>query len=163
MQKIHFYSFDRHPSLKERKKLKDFIANVFYKEKKGLISLSCIFCSDEHLLKINKDFLNHDFYTDVITFDLSNQSKIEGEIYLSIDRIKENAKQGGISFNEEFHRVIFHGVLHLCGYKDKNKEQLIQMRLAEDKYLCLYFNRFHVEHKKTRNYPNNQFHVKLDS
>ena len=139
MQKIHFYPFDRNPSLKERKKLKEFIQNIFFKEKTEFASLSYIFCSDEHLLRINKDFLYHDFYTDVITFDLSNNKKIEGEIYLSIDRIKDNAKQGKISFKEELHRVIFHGALHLCGYADKKKAEAIKMRFMEDKYLNQYF------------------------
>lgn len=139
MQKIHFYSLDRNPSLKERKRLKGFIENIFSQEKKEIKSLSYIFCSDERLLAINNDFLQHDFYTDVITFDLSNDKKIEGESYLSIDRIKDNAKKEETSFNEEFHRVIFHGALHLCGYGDKKKIDAQKMRLMENKYLGLYF------------------------
>ena len=92
------------------------------------------------MLGINKDFLKHDFYTDVITFDLSaSKDEVEGEVYVSIDRIKDNAKQLHVSFNEEFHRVMFHGALHLCGYKDKSKKQIVQMRLAETTYLDLYF------------------------
>jgi rRNA maturation RNase YbeY len=126
--------------LKERARLKLFIEKLFKLEKKRLGNLSYIFCSDEHLLGINKDFLNHDFYTDVITFDLSSSKlEIEGEVYLSVDRIKDNAKQHGVSFKEELHRVIFHGALHLCGYKDKNKPDQQQMRSAENKNLQLYF------------------------
>jgi probable rRNA maturation factor len=140
MQKVQFYFLDRKPALKQRIRLKLFIEKLFTQEKRKLGSLSYIFCSDEHLLGINKDFLKHDFYTDVITFDLSaSQTKTEGEVYLSIDRIKDNAKQLGLSFNEELHRVIFHGALHLCGYKDKNKADQTQMRSAENKYLQLYF------------------------
>ncbi len=140
MQKIQFYFLDRKPVLKERTRLKIFIEKLFLTEKKPLGNLSYIFCSDEHLLTINKDFLKHDFYTDVITFDLSSSKKqIEGEVYVSVDRIKDNAKQFGTSFKEELHRVIFHGALHLCGYKDKNKADGQQMRLAENKYLKLYF------------------------
>jgi probable rRNA maturation factor len=140
MQKVQFYFLDRKPALKKRIRLKLFIEKLFTQEKRKLGSLSYIFCSDEHLLGINKDFLKHDFYTDVITFDLSaSQTKTEGEVYLSIDRIKDNAKQLGLSFNEELHRVIFHGALHLCGYKDKNKADQTQMRSAENKYLQLYF------------------------
>jgi probable rRNA maturation factor len=140
MQKIHFYDYDRKPTLKDRKKLKFFIEELFTREKKKLDNLAYIFCSDEHLLGINKEFLKHDFYTDVITFDLSSTKvETEGEIYLSVDRIKDNAKQLGISFNEEFHRVIFHGALHLCGYKDKKKADQTRMRLAENKYLEQYF------------------------
>ena len=140
MQKIHFYSVDRRPVLTQRKKIKLFIEKLFLNEKKELCNLSFIFCSDNYLLGINNDFLKHDFYTDVITFDLSSvKNKVEGEVYLSIDRIKDNAKQMGISFNNELHRVVFHGVLHLCGYKDKKKEQAIIMEFMEDKYLGLYF------------------------
>ncbi len=141
MQKIHFYFHDRDTTLKDRRNLKIFIENLFATEKRRLVTLTYIFCSDEYLLEINKAFLKHDFYTDVITFDLSETTdETEGEVYISIDRIKENAKQMGASFKEELHRVIFHGALHLCGYKDKNKTDLFKMRLAENKYLEQYFN-----------------------
>ncbi len=140
MQKVQFYSLDRNPALKERTRLKLFIEMLFTAERKKLGNISYIFCSDEHLLTINKDFLKHDFYTDVITFDLSpTKSETEGEVYLSIDRIKDNAKQLGVSFKEELHRVVFHGALHLCGYMDKIKTDQQEMRLAENKYLNLYF------------------------
>ncbi len=140
MQKIEFYFLDRNPALKERTRLKLLIEKLFTLEKKKLGNLSYIFCSDEYLLGINKDFLKHDFYTDVITFDLSSSKvEIEGEVYLSVDRIKDNAKQLGVSFTEELHRVIFHGALHLCGYKDKTKMAKELMRSAENKYLKLYF------------------------
>ena len=140
MQKVQFYFLDRKAALKERIKLKLFIEKLFTLEKKRLANLSYIFCSDEHLLRINKDFLKHDFYTDVITFDLSStKTETEGEVYLSVDRIKDNAKQWGVSFNEELHRVIFHGALHLCGYKDKNKADSKEMRSAETRYLTRYF------------------------
>jgi probable rRNA maturation factor len=139
MQKIHFYFHDRKIDLKDRKKLKLYIENLFITEKKKLGTLAYIFCSDEYLLEINKGFLKHDFYTDVITFDLSETTEdTEGEIYISIDRIKENAKQMGILVREELHRVIFHGALHLCGYKDKKKLDILLMRKAEDKYLRKY-------------------------
>ena len=140
MQKVQFYFLDRNPVLKDRKKLKTLLSKLFNMEKTQLGNLSYIFCSDKHLLGINKDFLKHDFYTDVITFDLSaSKDEVEGEVYMSIDRIKENAKQLHVSFNNEFHRVMFHGALHLCGYKDKTNEEVINMRTAEDKYLKLYF------------------------
>lgn len=140
MQKVQFYFLDRNPALKQRTRLKLFIERLFTLEKKKLGNLSYIFCSDDHLLGINKDFLKHDFYTDVITFDLSSsKTETEGEIYLSVDRIKDNARQLGVSFSEELHRVIFHGALHLCGYKDKNKNDSTLMRIKEDKYLRMYF------------------------
>jgi len=141
MQKVHFYFLDRKPALKERTRLKEFIETLFIAEKKQLGSISYVFCSDEHLLGMNKDFLKHDFYTDVITFDLSaDKGVIEGEVYLSVDRIKDNAKAMGFSFAEELHRVIFHGALHLCGYTDKRPADIKTMRTKEDKYLRLYFN-----------------------
>lgn len=141
MQKVQFYFLDRNPVLKERTRLKLFVEKLFRLEKKRLANLSYIFCSDEHLLGINKDYLKHDFYTDVITFDLSSsQTETEGEVYLSVDRIKDNAKQLGVSFTEELHRVIFHGALHLCGYKDKTKADVLLMRKMEDTYLKLYFS-----------------------
>ncbi len=141
MQKVQFYFLDRKPTLKERTRLKLFIEKLFMLEKKKLGNLSYVFCSDKHLLGINKDFLKHDFYTDVITFDLSpSKNEIEGEVYLSVDRIKDNAKQLVISYKEEMHRVIFHGALHLCGYKDKNKSDILMMRQKEEKYLQMYFN-----------------------
>ena len=140
MQKVQFYFLDRNPTLKERTRLKIFIEKLFLFEKKKIGNLSYIFCSDEYLLGINKNFLKHDFYTDVITFDLSpSKNEIEGEVYVSVDRIKDNAKQLDVSFKEELHRVIFHGALHLCGYKDKRKANEQQMRSAENKYLELYF------------------------
>lgn len=140
MQKIQFYANDRNPVLKERKELKKFIENLFKKENKSLINLAYIFCSDEHLLSVNIKFLEHDFYTDVITFDLSSdKNDTIGEVYLSIDRIKDNARKEGVSFKEEFHRVIFHGALHLCGYRDKSKSEVLVMRAKEEKYLKLYF------------------------
>ena len=140
MQKVQFYFLDRSLALKERTRLKRFIENIFVLEKKRLGNLSYIFCSDEHLITINRDFLKHDFYTDVITFDLgSSKNEIEGEVYLSVDRIRDNAKQLEVSFKEELHRVIFHGILHLCGYKDKKREDIIIMREMEEKYLKKYF------------------------
>jgi probable rRNA maturation factor len=142
MQKVQFYFLDRKPALRERTRLKLFIEKLFITEKKKQGSLSYIFCSDEHLLTINRDFLKHDFYTDVITFDLSSsKNEIDGEVYLSVDRIRDNAKQLRVSFKEELHRVIFHGALHLCGYKDKKKEDEKDMRIAENRYLKKYLSK----------------------
>jgi probable rRNA maturation factor len=140
MKKVQFYFLSRKPTLKERTRLKLFIEKIFIAEKTKLCNLSYIFCSDEHLLSINRDFLKHDFYTDVITFDLSaSKNEIEGEVYVSVDRIKDNAKQLKVSFKEELHRVVFHGALHLCGYTDKKKSDQQKMRSAENGYLKQYF------------------------
>ena len=128
-------------TLAERKKLRSFIEMLFKREKKSLNSLNYIFCSDKFLLDINRRFLKHDNYTDIITFNLSDKpKKIEGEIYISIDRVRDNAKKIRTSIKEELHRVIFHGALHLCGYNDKTTNGKKDMTSAENKYLKMYFS-----------------------
>jgi len=139
--KVHFYFLNQVPSLKNRNHLKSFIEKLSKLHKKEIESLNVIFCSDEYLLEINRNHLNHDFYTDIITFDLSESKLIQGEIYISTERVKENAKTFNTSFKEEIHRVIFHGVLHLCGFKDKTQKDAGLMRLEEQKALDLYFNK----------------------
>ena len=125
-------------ALKNKTGLKTFIFSVFKREKKRVASINYIFCSDQYLLQINKDFLLHDYYTDIITFDLSDKNAIVGEIYISVDRVKDNANVQGTSFSNELLRVMFHGVLHLCGYGDKTKSEITVMRQKEDYYLlCL--------------------------
>jgi probable rRNA maturation factor len=137
---VQFFFLETTITLKERNKLKAFIIELFKKEKKTLGELNYIFCSDKHLLSINKEFLQHDFYTDILTFDLSETKKrVDGEIYISLDRVRDNALVFMSSLNKEFHRVIFHGALHLCGYKDKSPKEESAMRSAENKYLDLYF------------------------
>jgi probable rRNA maturation factor len=127
-------------TLTQRTVLKGFIQKLFKTEGCNLKSLNYIFCSDEYLLNINRTHLQHDFYTDIITFDLSETpDEIIGEIYISVDRVKEDAAQLGVSLKEELLRVIFHGSLHLCGYKDKTPKHEKEMRAAENKYLRLYF------------------------
>lgn len=126
--------------LQNRNALKKFIISLFRSEKTELAGLNYIFCTDKRLLEINRQFLKHDFYTDIITFPLSSPGMpVEAEIYISIDRVKDNARTLGASFKSELRRVIFHGALHLCGYGDKTKEEKEAMRIMEDKYLekCL--------------------------
>jgi rRNA maturation RNase YbeY len=137
---VQFFFADKNVTLTDRTRLKHFVASIFKTEKKSASSLTYVFCSDEYLLDINKQFLQHDYYTDIITFDLSStKGVIEGEVYISIDRVKDNTSQLGTTIKNELHRVIFHGVLHLCGYKDKKPADEKMMRAAEDKYLKLYF------------------------
>lgn len=144
--KVCFFFDTVKVTLTNRGELKHFIEQLFRKEGKKLLSLNYIFCSDKKLLQVNRDYLKHDYYTDIITFDLSGTSaSIVGEIYISADRVKDNAKHLGVSFRSELHRVIFHGALHLCGYCDKNKTQIQEMRRLEDKYLHLY-QAFHMKH-----------------
>ena len=123
----------------DRTRLKSFLAKLFKKESTSLQSLNYIFCSDDYLLNINKSYLQHDYYTDIITFNLSKNGPVEGEIYISIDRVRENAVTEGESMNRELHRVIFHGALHLCGYRDKSTKEQLEMRRKEEQYLTLYF------------------------
>lgn len=139
LQQVEFHYMETQFRFTNRNNLKRFLINVFELEKKILTSLSYIFCSDTHLLEINKEFLQHDFFTDIITFDLSEKdSKIQGEIYISIDRVKDNSRLLHEPFKKELHRVILHGVLHLCGYKDKTEKDILIMRQKEEYYLDLY-------------------------
>lgn len=138
---VHFF-YEVPVSLKQRGVLKEYIASIFKKEGFKLNSLNYIFCSDDRLLEINKQFLHHDYYTDIITFELSDpQNPVEGEIYISVDRVKDNSRLIRESFIQEIHRVIFHGALHLCGYSDKTHKQRGVMREKEDFYLRGYMQR----------------------
>ena len=138
--KIEFHANGISLSLKNRKKLKAFIQSFLKKETGKAASLSYVFCSDDYLLKMNRNYLGHDYYTDIITFDLSESGDfITGEIYISIDRVKENDRLNKASFTHELHRVIFHGALHLAGQNDKTSEQSVQMRKKEDFLLLQYF------------------------
>jgi rRNA maturation RNase YbeY len=144
MQKpaVNFFYQDVKFSFSRRRKLKDFMVKLFLKEGQRLHNLNVIFCLDDALLEINRSFLQHDYYTDIITFPLSAKGEpIQAELYISIDRIRDNAQQGGASFKEELHRVIFHGCLHLTGYGDKSSQQIKKMREREDHYLRLYFHK----------------------
>ena len=126
----------------QRTQAKEVIRDLFKKEKTRLEQLQYIFCSDDYLLEINKQHLNHNYYTDIITFDLSDKpNAVTGEIYISIDRVKDNAKTYNVPFKQELLRVIFHGALHLCGYKDKTEKDQTLMRKAEDKYLRYYLTK----------------------
>lgn len=130
------FNFPERITLRERGRLKAFLISLFRKEKTPLAELHYIFCSDRHLLEINRQFLQHDFYTDIITFPLSDPGQpVSGEIYISVDRVRENARELGNQLSAELLRVIFHGALHLCGYKDKKPAEVRLMRQTEDKYL----------------------------
>lgn len=137
---IQFFLSDTKITLKEKARLKLFIAGIFRKNQIKLRSLSFIFCSDQRILEINKAYLKHDYYTDIITFDLADPGNpVEGEVYISVDRIRDNAEIQQVTLKQEIHRVMFHGVLHLCGYKDKSARDKKKMTAEEDKLLYLYF------------------------
>lgn len=140
---IHFFFENAKPGLRNVKKLKRFISLISETEGKQLSQLNYIFCSDEDLLKINQQYLNHDFYTDVISFNFLGPGSevIVAEIYISVERVKENAKRYEVPFENELHRVIFHGLLHLCGYRDKTNPDQKKMKSKEDRLLNEYFGK----------------------
>ena len=135
----NFFSEKKSFVLSNKNKIRLLIKKLTLEEKKGLSFLNIIFCSDEYLLEINKKHLKHDYYTDVIAFDYSEKSEnIEGDVYISVDRVKENATKYKENKNIELIRTIVHGVLHLSGYKDKTKKEKEIMTTKENKYLSLY-------------------------
>lgn len=142
MKRVTFRYADRKLVLAQKMTIQRFVETIFKKEKKKLAHINYVFCSDAYLLNINRDFLTHDYYTDIITFELSETSEpVEAEIYISTDRVKDNSGQLGVSFKEEMLRVIFHGALHLCGYKDKKKNEVALMREKENHYLSTYLSK----------------------
>lgn len=135
---INYFTEDTSFTLRNKNKLRKWIQIVIGNEKKLPGNLNYIFCSDDFLYKLNIEYLNHDTLTDIITFDFSEKpDEISGEIYISIDRVKENAKKFNVPFNAELHRVMIHGILHLAGYHDKTEEEVSQMRSKEDNCLSL--------------------------
>lgn len=137
---FRFFSQGIRFSVKKKNAVKKIIRSVFRKEKKKLGEINFIFSSDEFLLSLNKKFLRHDTLTDIITFQYPSKN-ISAEIFISIPRVKENAKNFGVPFEYELHRVIIHGMLHLCGYMDKTKGDKTEMRKKEDYYLKQLRNR----------------------
>lgn len=136
MGTINFSHHNVPPSLKDQLFAKTFLATIFTKENTLFKSVSYIFCNDEYLLTLNKQYLNHDTLTDILTFTLSGVSlPIVSEIYISVERVKENALIHQVDFLNELYRVMIHGILHLCGYNDSTSEEKQQMRKKEDVYL----------------------------
>jgi len=132
---INYYVEDiPFPKLK-RRKTTSWIKSVISSEGKNSGEISFIFCSDAYLLEINRKFLNHDYYTDIVTFDYVIGSKISGDIFISIDRVAENSVDFDITFENELNRILVHGVLHLLGYKDKNEDDKLLMTEKENYYI----------------------------
>lgn len=141
MSSISFFSEDLSFELPQQKVIEEWILNIVTLEGKSLKHLNYIFCSDAHLLSINQQYLAHDYYTDIITFDSSlSTDVIEGDIFISIDRVRDNASSLGISFLIELNRVIVHGVLHLIGFDDTTPASKNLMREKEDSYLSLLYS-----------------------
>jgi len=135
---IQFFKADVAFRFQGKSKISDWIKKVVKREGGSLICLNIVFCSDDYLLNINRDYLKHDYFTDIITFDYSEGKKLSGEIYISVDRVRENAKSLNLHFEIELKRVIIHGVLHLLGYKDKTEFQKKTIRKKEDECLALF-------------------------
>ena len=129
------------PIFLKSNELKSFLKRLIFKEGKTLGDLSVVFCTDEYLLKVNQDYLQHDYYTDIITFDYCEGTKISGDLLISLDRVMDNSVLEKTSFESECFRVVFHGVLHLCGFKDKTKRDVLIMRGKESEYLDLFVSR----------------------
>ncbi|RFS14090.1 rRNA maturation RNase YbeY [Emticicia sp. C21] len=136
---INFHLEDIDIKIQQKVKLKSWLKSVIESEGFKLGDINYVFCSDDYLLKVNIEYLDHDYLTDIITFDNSEEEElIEGDIFISIDRVKDNAKTFEVSFEYELKRVLVHGVLHLCGYLDKTDEEEKLMRSKENNYLQLF-------------------------
>jgi len=134
---IRFHSIDLKFSPKNKTQIIHWLQSAILNEGRRLGDLEFSFMSDSALLEINKNHLNHDYYTDIISFEYNEADIISGDILISIDRVQENAREFKVNFLDELHRVIIHGVLHLCGYKDKTEAERLNMRAKEDYYLSL--------------------------
>lgn len=124
-----------------KNRLKKWLNDVAVSESKIIGQLNYIFCDDAYLLQVNQKYLNHDTYTDIITFDNSSVNFVSADIYISLTRVEENALLNEVNFQQELLRVVVHGLLHLCGYKDKSSSESAIMRLKEDEKIAM----FHVE------------------
>jgi len=141
---IYFNDLDSSCRIKNRKGVRRWLSSIISLNHKKLGEISVILCSDAYLLDLNTRYLNRSYYTDIITFDYTDKEVIGGDLFISYDRVKENAKQEGVLIQHELCRVMVHGVLHLLGLKDKTKEDSKKMRSAEEAAL----KKFHVEHSK---------------
>ena len=135
------FNYETEFVLDNEEAIANWISNVITSENKKEGEINYIFCDDEYLLEINKEHLQHDYYTDIISFDYTVGNEINGDMFISVDRVKENAQDFNVTFEEELKRVIVHGVLHYCGYKDKSEDDVFLMRSKEDEKLAM----FHVE------------------
>ena len=137
---IQFF-FENIDKISFQPKTKTWLQNIITSENKKLGEINYILCDDEYLLQVNRHFLQHDYYTDIITFDYVKGKTISADIFVSLPRISENASTLSKPFDSELHRVLAHGILHLCGYKDKTTEEASEMRRKEDFYLNVFANK----------------------
>tara|TARA_B110000014_G_scaffold211584_1_gene163771 strand:- start:414 stop:833 length:420 start_codon:yes stop_codon:yes gene_type:complete len=136
---VYFHNEGVSLIFKNKKAVSSWLSSVIKSFRKEVGTLNFIFCTDEYLLTINKSYLNHNHYTDIITFDYCEENKVSGDLFISIERVKEYSLKNNIEFNNEIHRVIVHGVLHLCGLNDKTEREKEKMRAQENKFLALFF------------------------
>jgi len=135
------FNYETDFNLDNEEAIASWLSAVIISEKKKEGEISYIFCDDEYLHKINLEYLNHDTLTDVISFDYSMGNEISGDVFISVERVKDNAADFNVSFEDELKRVLVHGILHYCGYKDKGEAEEILMRSKEDEKITM----FHVE------------------
>ena len=131
----------------EAEKVKRWVSEVVVRRGKQIGNINYLFCDDEYLLGVNRQYLDHDTYTDIITFDYVAGGLISGDIMISVDRVGENATKFGVTFEQELHRVVIHGVLHLLGQGDKSDSEAAEMRRQEEEALSLWNEMFHVQHE----------------
>jgi len=131
------FNYETDFKLLEDAKISNWISSIIIKEKCKEDEINYVFCDDDYLHKLNVQFLDHDTLTDVISFDYSVGKKLQGDIFISIERVKDNAKDFNVEFESELHRVIIHGILHYCGYKDKTEADASEMRLKENEALAI--------------------------
>lgn len=137
---INYQSQDIKFVLKEKRKVSKWINDVIKSHQKKVGNVSYIFCSNQYILELNQQYLNHNYFTDIITFDYCYDNKVEGDIFISIDTVLDNSHRFKTNFNEELLRVIIHGVLHLVGFSDKTAKQQKHMRVLEDEALSIFYS-----------------------
>ncbi|TJY34789.1 rRNA maturation RNase YbeY [Pontimicrobium aquaticum] len=129
------FNYETDFQLLNQDKLSEWITNTIKEEHFKEGDINYVFCDDEYLHKLNVEFLQHDTFTDIISFDYAVGKELHGDIFISVERVEDNAKNLEVNFEAELHRVMIHGILHYCGYKDKDEEDIIEMRQKEDFYL----------------------------
>ncbi len=137
IERIDFQTQDIDLVIKEKNKIRLWIVNAVKNEGKKIGDITYIFCTDDYLLQMNLQYLQHNTYTDVITFDYTEGKRVSGDIFISYDRITDNSKELGTTLENELHRVMIHGIMHLCGYVDKQTEERANMTVKENQYLAL--------------------------
>jgi len=132
---VKFFNEDSHYNLQQKRLIKEWIKTTIHNENAKLGTVNFIFTSDNYLLQINKEYLSHNYYTDIITFNYCENTTVNGDIFISLDTIRNNSTRFGVTFINELHRVMIHGILHLIGYDDGTDEEKVLMREKENYYL----------------------------